>query len=162
MAGLGLEARTIELSRDSDLATSFVRAEEGYQRLEEQFPPDLSDERDSMVQWYIFNRALVKKVRDAVVNTEGSAAVELDEKEIDHLNEAFIGSINAWQADEKMLASLEEMGVDKNTRIQMLQEKPKSIAGNLAFLNDLNLAWNRAGGTPRPTYREFIKDVSPT
>ncbi len=97
---------------------------------------------------------LLEKFRSAVSTSHGQdmIAVEITEGEMDFLNAHFFDAMDGWLSVE----DLKPKDRESNNFINQMQTVGSEVIGeNSNRVLELNLAWDRAGGTPRPSFLEL-------
>lgn len=88
-----------------------------------------------------------------------TATIDLTGTEIDYLNRRYLGYIKGWQETKPEDVSNEELvGITDEARDfieQVRARKPGRLTESRGMFMELNLAWNRTGGTPRPEFLKF-------
>lgn len=88
------------------------------------------------------------------VGDQASASVDLTEKEIDYLNGLYLGRIEKTRNEienprvKEIMNIIEEARKSSRTPMNTFEESRE-------IFMELNLSWNKAGGTPRPSFLEF-------
>lgn len=93
------------------------------------------------------------------VENQASVSVDLTEKEIDYLNELYLGRMRKQEIMSRQ--EIENPSVQEIVRI--IKEASKSrvrtpmtiLEESREVFMELNLLWNKAGGTPRSSFLEF-------
>ena len=97
---------------------------------------------------------LLEKFRSAASVGQGQdmIAVGINEREMDFLNAHFFDSMDGWPSEEELKPEDRE----SNNLFNQMQTYGVEVIGKYSnIVMELNSAWNRAGGTPRPSFLEF-------